>query len=179
VRRIPYFYTVLWVAAAYYGISIFIYIEVANFDPVATTIWNLVAILVVLIIDKLTSTVLENWYQRLKESGRRPGLTKALLFWIDDVGPKPALYLFYIVILIVSAIFAADPTNPLYTEFWQGYLLAARYGLLVLVAADKFLKQMFKEIDRARKRLDISEDPNYVPLENEPKQPFFDYRSDY
>jgi len=61
-----------------------------------------------------------------------------------DVSFKTALYLFYIFILVCSAINSVMPY--FFNEEFADYLLTVEYGILVLVAADTFLNQFYKDV---------------------------------
>ena len=56
---------------------------------------------------------------------------------------KAAIYLFYVVILVISGINVANPDfiGPIFND----YLQSVQYGILILIAADAFLGQVFKD----------------------------------
>ena len=71
---------------------------------------------------------------------------KVLVFCFTGPSFKSSMYLFYIVILIISALMAADTYPYFVLSFLDDYLLSVRYGALILIAADKFMEQIFKDI---------------------------------
>ncbi|MCL1801578.1 MAG: hypothetical protein FWG25_09520 [Promicromonosporaceae bacterium] len=145
VRRLDFFFSSILIASGMYGASIYMYFFVANENVSAATILNLAAIGFVIAVDKLETFYLTKTYYRLRETGQRPRMRKFLKWWINAVGVKAPLYLFYIVLLVATAL--DYPLGP------PGYMHALRYGLLVLVATDKFVEQIFKDIRRGDARV--------------------------
>jgi hypothetical protein len=71
--------------------------------------------------------------------------------WILDnyVSFKTALYLFYIIILIVSQIIEFNPA--LVDEELGVFILASRYSILFLMAFDMLIGQFSKDRDNTKK----------------------------
>jgi hypothetical protein len=57
---------------------------------------------------------------------------------------KSALYLYYIGILVCTAIVVAEPEFP-YLSDLKGYFQSVEYGILILIAADVFIDRLFKD----------------------------------
>jgi len=75
---------------------------------------------------------------------------------------KSAVYFFYIVVLVVTAIRAAQPDFPIWPGLFgdthlDPYLLSVRYGMLLLLAADKFLEQITQDLHSRTKMEQIAE----------------------
>ena len=69
---------------------------------------------------------------------------KAFLYYVKGPSFKSAMYVFYLAILIYSALEAADPAR--FNFFPEAYLQSVRYGIWVLVAADNFLVQIIADV---------------------------------
>jgi len=147
-RRVVY---VLWAAAYAYGYFwlsfAVIFVGVADEDVLVATIWNLALIPIILISEKVEIYISCKIKSKIK---KKPTILMKSLNVLFDVllwgaSFKSALYFFYIGLIICLAIVAADPDFPALTHIGD-YLRSIRYGILVLIAADKFLEQVFKDL---------------------------------
>ena len=108
-----------------------------------TYIWNLVLITVVLIVDRRYLAKLKRNAAKRKAENRR---AKVLHF----VSFKASLYLFYMFALSASRLmllldFETLPWEVESLYHFRSYLLSIEYGLILLVAADKFIDQFLKD----------------------------------
>jgi len=62
---------------------------------------------------------------------------------------KSALYLFYFVVLVFATVDTASPGR--YSDEFSTYLQSVQYGILLLLAADTFIGQIFKDIESDKK----------------------------
>lgn len=108
-----------------------------------TYIWNLVLIILVLLIDRL---YLNKLRRKASEKDTAKNKAKVLHF----VSFKASLYLFYIFALTTSRLLLLLDFETLRWEVealysFQSYLLSIEYGLILLVASDKFIDQFIKD----------------------------------
>jgi len=104
-----------------------------------TYIWNLVLITMVLFVDKI-------YLSRLRASTKKRNALNKKSKVLHFVSFKASLYLFYMFALSASRLLLLLDTGELVTtdSFWN-YLLSIEYGLILLVAADKFIGQFVKD----------------------------------
>jgi len=127
--------------AAIYGLFTYFGIFARGSDGFAlrTYIWNLVLITLVLLVDRLYLTKLKENAEKRKATNRR---FKILHF----VSFKASLYLFYMFALTASRLMLLlDMGGAGATYSFRNYLLSIEYGLILLVAADKFIDQFIKD----------------------------------
>jgi len=129
--------------AAIYGLFTYFGVFARGADGFAlrTYIWNLVLIVLVLIIDRLYLVKLK------KNAEKRAALSKKAKV-LHFVSFKASLYLFYIFALAASRLLLLLGTEALY--YFRSYLLSIEYGLILLVAADKFIGQFVKDKKQMR-----------------------------
>jgi len=104
-----------------------------------TYIWNLVLIAFVLLIDRL-------YLSKLKKSAEKRRAAKRKAKVLHFISFKASLYLFYMFALTASRLLLLleyGGGEALYS--FRSYLLSIEYGLILLVAADKFLDQFIKD----------------------------------
>jgi len=77
-------------------------------------------------------------------------LLRLIKYYLSGPSVKSALYLFYIAVLICTAVLYAGHSIEIVFDDTilasSEYFGSVRYGLLVLIAADKFTEQLFKDI---------------------------------
>jgi len=122
-----------------------IFWNIAGGNILAATIWNLAIIFLILIVEKLEIYIIEKISSKMRSKKKHPLFLKFREQWLDDASVKSYLYCFYIGVLVCSALIAADPYFPVLGGM-SDYFLSTRYGILVLVAVDKFLEQVFKDL---------------------------------
>jgi len=141
--KIVKFIWAVFFAWGFFWFSIIIFNNVAARSMIATMALNFALIIAFLIED----AVADYFYAKKKpaEQSEPPGLFKRMInAYFTSVSFKTALYLFYIAILIWSAIDTVEP--ELFNEDISLYLTSVEYGILVLVAADNFLQLFLKDV---------------------------------
>ena len=113
-----------------------------------TYIWNLVLITAVLLVDRIYLARLKNNAEERKPTNKKP---KVLHF----VSFKASLYLFYMFALAASRLLLLLNFEALRWEaealyHFRSYLISIEYGLILLVAADKFIDQFVKDKKQMR-----------------------------
>jgi len=104
-----------------------------------TYIWNLVLIVAVLIIDKVYLSKLKKNSEKQKNTNKKPRAMHFISF-------KASLYLFYMFALIASRLMLLlYPSEIVSLYHFRDYILSIEYGLILLVAADKFIDQFTKD----------------------------------
>ncbi|MCL2838591.1 MAG: hypothetical protein FWE04_05965 [Oscillospiraceae bacterium] len=129
------------IMAAIYGLITYFGIFARGTEGFALRmyIWNLGLIIIVLLIDKIYLTKLKKKAEKRKTENKR---YKALYF----VSFKASLYLFYIFALTASRLMMLlDSGYALADYSFRSYLLSIEYGLILLVAVDKFIDQFVKD----------------------------------
>ena len=137
---ISYFlYTLYAIAmAAVYGLFTYFGVFARGTEGFAlrTYIWNLILIALVLLVDRLYLSKLKS--RTAKNRAKKP---KTLHF----ISFKASLYLFYIFALAASRLMLLLEINAPELYDFRSYLLSIEYGLILLVAADKFIDQFIKD----------------------------------
>jgi len=117
-----------------------------------TYIWNIVLITLVLLVDRL-------YLVRLKKRADIRKLANRKSKVIHFISFKASLYLFYMFALTVSRLLLLLDFETLRWEVealyrFRSYLLSIEYGLILLVAADKFINQFIKDKKQMREIAD-------------------------
>lgn len=137
-KKIIYVLCATLYAFGIFQITQIIFFEFAAENAFFATIGNFAMIFLFLIGEKF-----EKLIARKTQMGR--AWVKWLLkFYLTGPSFKSAMYLFYIVALIYTALYVTNPDFP--TILPYEYLFSVRYGALVLIAGDKFMEQIFKDI---------------------------------
>jgi len=129
------------IMAAIYGLITYFGVFARGTEGFAlrTYIWNLVLITLVLLIDRLYLAKLKKKSAKKK----RPNQKSKVLHFISF---KASLYLFYMFALTTSRlILLLDVADMGAFYNFRSYLLSIEYGLILLVAADKFIDQFIKD----------------------------------
>ena len=120
------------------------------------TVWNIAFIILFLILDRLFDALTAKTKSITKKKNNI--FLRAINWYLDSASIKSGIYFFYIGITVCSAIMAADPEFiPQLTEM-SDFFLSVRYGILLLIAVDKFMEQIFKDIKKYHKEEVV--DPN-------------------
>ena len=142
-KKIIKFFWAVWFAVGFFYLSVIIFNNFAHRSMIAVMVINFALIIIFLIEDALGDYFYHK--RKGKDQGKKQNIfVKMLLAYLSSVSFKTALYLFYIAILICSAIDTVEP--GLFSEDFGLYLLSVEYGILVLVAADNFLIMLLKDI---------------------------------
>ena len=131
----------LW--AAYFGLLMYVYWFFSPNMFIAHT-WNIAGISVVLIIDKLR---INGIYRKLETCTDSKILLKLRKKDVSSI--KTSLYLFYILSLFVSQMVAMTDVNL--SDNLQGYLQSVSYGVVFLIALDKFFEYLSSDNKRIKK----------------------------
>jgi len=141
-------FTMLYISGIYYMTVVIWYSAEEN--AFIATISNMVMI-VVLVISEQLEYVGARWLEaRCKD--KKPNLPTRVLIKYLGSGPalKTGLYLFYVIIIIIYALYLADPSFFSYEI--GAYLASVYYGILFLIAADKFTMQVVKELKKMKRK---------------------------
>jgi len=123
----------------------FIFKYLTNENILQATIWNLFVIIFFLLLDKVTTHFSDETSEKTPK--KKTGLFSRFcqrLGTNTDVSTKATLYLFYVGLLICMALVAAEPDIPVLTDM-KDYFQSVEYGFLILIAADTYLEQVFKD----------------------------------
>jgi len=135
---------ILLFAFVFYGVTIWIYDVLADRDPLRTYLWNIGLIALVLLIEQVTTSTIHT--RKSIERSSRSWWGKIRLGYMIAFGlmsTKPALYLFYLVALVVSRISALEPTA--FNSNFATYLNSIEGSLLLLVVFDKLVQVVKKD----------------------------------
>jgi hypothetical protein len=125
-----------------------IYTLFSEANILIATLANIALIFFVLVQEKIELSLLKKAHDKylVKSRGRIASLALTLYrSWTEDASIKAGLYCFYIVLLLCTAIVSAKPEFPLLREHIN-YFNSVRYGLLILLASDKFMSQVFNDL---------------------------------
>ena len=137
------FYTL--VMAALYGYTAFflIYRQLTDGSLLYTYIGNMVLIIIFLTIDYIIHGVLQSKGFIITEKNYR----FARFLYLDSlVSFKTTVYLFYIIVLVVSQIISFRPT-PANAEI-ANFFTTIEYGILFVIALDTLIGSVFKDMER-------------------------------
>ena len=142
-KKIIYFLSAASLAVAYYVVTVVVFNATDGYLFISTIV-NTALILFFVVEDKADRYVAEKLRARTKQTF----LIKVLL-WVcsDSICTKSGLYLFYIFVLINMALTGANPDFPHLLHSYE-YTQSVNYGLLILVAADAFAAQLFKDMEK-------------------------------
>jgi len=148
-KRISYTFSAAILAGCFYLFTIFIFNDVAGGNVLHATFWNTGAVIFFVLLEKAEKFL----FAKLRKKAEEHKLNLALRLakrYFKGPSVKSALYLFYIVVLICTAIlYAGYPIEIIFDDTIlasRDYFGSVRYGLLVLIATDKFTAQLFKDI---------------------------------
>lgn len=144
-KRILYILQSAGLGFCYFFLSYhLVFKNLAEEDVFLATIWNLLLIFIILAIERIEVYIAIKFSSRIRQK-KANMLSKILDIYFKEASLKSALYCFYIVLLICIALLAANPEfEPL--GDMSDYFLSVRYGILVLIAVDKFMDQVFKDL---------------------------------
>ena len=134
-------------AAAYgYAAYVVIYLQLARESMLQAYLYNAGAIVAALVIDKIIQNYMLS--EKFIVTRENRALSRFLLF--DNlVSFKTVVYLFYTFILIASRVSIMQP--ELVSETFRGFVLSIEYCLILVVAFDKFIDHLSKDMARIRK----------------------------
>ena len=142
-KKVGKFIWAVWFALGHYALTAIIFNSLARQSLMAVTVLNFALIVFFLVLEKVENSLV--FKLKASEQKSKPSFYKKILIaYLGGISFKTALYLFYIFILVCSGINAVEP--GFFGEVFKDYLLTVEYGILVLVAADSFLNQLFKDV---------------------------------
>ena len=144
--------------ASVHGVIFFIftcqfnYYFIAGRDVLRATVLNMAAVVLFLMVDKWEVYMAARLAEQVEKGDDSP-LTRSLLSFFNwgGISAKTGLYWFYVVLLFLMAIVAADPDFAVLNNY-RNYFDTVSYGLLILITYDKFLERFIDEL-RAGKRV--------------------------
>jgi len=117
-----------------------------NFTMLHAYFVNIVVIIIFLVLDKIAGNYLSEKYF---VANKKRGLLWRYLFFDNMISVKTTLYLFYTFILIASRVSIMQP--ELISETFRGFVLSIEYCLILVVAFDKFIEHLAKDVKRIKK----------------------------
>ena len=146
-KKVSYIFESALYAYGIFMITVLIYGNWANEDVFLATVMNMVLIVGFVVLEVIERYVFD---RVLGENREVTSVFKKLLIWYAD-GPsfKSAMYFFYIVYILYVAVSAAGV--EIFTSLSDGYVQSLQYGFLFLIAADKFMMQITKDVKTAPK----------------------------
>ena len=143
-KRLIYFVWAVLIAYSYFTISSVIFYEIANENILIAKVWNIAILILILGMEKVEIHMFNRYKAKTKD--KEPTAFSKMMNLISKGGSfKTGLYLFYIVLLICSAIASVEP-DLLDLGSYSAYFQSTEYGILILIAADAFLGQLFRDI---------------------------------
>ena len=109
-------------------------------------LWNIGAIVLLLIIDKYTDDKLLSKDFVVTQKNY---FVAALVHTLHFISFHTALYLFYIIVLIASRIAILSP--DLLPENIQNFVLSVEYCLILLVVFDRFIAYLMSDSERVQR----------------------------
>jgi len=152
LKRIGSYFLYILYSNALYGLILWYTCTwLAGYSLVYAYLGNLALIILGLLLDELTLRMYrsERTARDIKKE-KNPEKALRALSWLTDsfVSFKASLYLFYLLLLIISQIIEFNPT--LAGENLSNFILATKYSILLLVAYDLLLEQFSKDRKRMR-----------------------------
>jgi len=134
-KKVNYVTWSIFSAFAFHWISLSVFYGIAGGDVRLAMMLNLSVILLFVILDRFETWWLYKLNEKEKQGQR---VSKALKFYLMGPGMKSGMYLYYIFVVMENVLVE----NQAYSLFYTG----VRYGLLVLIAGDKFMEQLMKDM---------------------------------
>jgi len=158
--KAKYIFWAIMYAVAQFVFTLYIFELVAQGNVLTATIWNMSIIMAFVIIDKLEMYAFSRLADKLHDRDKKRNVFLRVAFgYLVGPSAKSSLYFLYVVIIICSAIIAADAYMfediMVIQHPFSEYLQSMRYGLLLLVAADKFLDQIIRDIGTNKKMFKV------------------------
>lgn len=141
-KRVSYVFGSIIFAAIHCYATLIIFFNIASQNILIATIWNVGIVAFSLLLEKLEQHFLYKIRDKYKED-EMPVLIRILHSYLSGASVKISLYLFYLFAVICSSIIAAEPDFP-FLGYFSDYLASVQYGILILVAADNYLKHLFE-----------------------------------
>ena len=149
IRISIYIVKSLVLACVYFIVSYnLVFKSIANENLLSASLWNIAFIFFLISCDKFENYIWKKIRKKKKkETKNSSSFNKLKTAFSVDVPLKTGLYFFYIILLVCSAIVTAEPDFPFLNDYGV-YLKSVYYGLLVLMATDKFLELVLKQLPK-------------------------------
>jgi len=135
-----------------YGFILYsVFTWLAGYSLLYAYLWNLALIILGLALDEIMYRMYqsENFAAQIKKEKDVEKAYRLIQWQLDNfVSFKTVLYLFYIVILVVSQIIESNP--ELIGESLGRFIHANNYSILVLIAFDTLIGQFSKDRERMK-----------------------------
>ncbi|MCL2616818.1 MAG: hypothetical protein FWD96_04150 [Defluviitaleaceae bacterium] len=143
-----------------------IYGGLASGNRLIAYMYNIVFIAIILILDKVADHIMQSDDFLTRDHGRWKNLLARTLFATHMVSFKTALYLFYIVMLVLSRASFLEP--DLIDRYQLSFIYSVEYGVLLLIPLDKFMELLTKDDKRllkivSRKKVDTAQPEHHNP----------------
>ena len=148
--RVIYFTKYLLYAlfsTAVYGLVTYylIYKQLAEFSLVYTYIANMLVIILSLTLENIMYGALQSKDFEITKKNYR----FARYMYMDSyISVRTTVYLFYIIILVVSQILSFSPTST--NEDFMNFILTVEYGIILVIAFDTLIGAIFKDMERIK-----------------------------
>ena len=108
-EKISAFFWAALVAYGLYGLSILIYLNTLAHGLLVATFLNFAMIIFFIVLEKVETYFADKLTAKYKNGEKKPVFVKIFLWYSSGISFKTALYLFYIYILVCTAINAVEP----------------------------------------------------------------------
>ena len=143
-KKVSYIFSSALYAFGIFMLTRLIYYIITGENVLAATIGNIILIIYFVVTEKIEEHIL-SIIKSKPENNKTNILRKVLIIYLSSPPSfKSAMYFFYIFVTIYSALLAAAPDFPLQLPY--DYLLSVRYGILILIAVDKFMEQISSDM---------------------------------
>ena len=150
-----YAVSMLLFSLGFYGLTRLIYSRLANGDLLRTYLWSIAVIAIVVLMEQVLERVLYT-PAAMDRAGRtwwaKIGIIWRLVTGLSSV--KPALYLFYLVALVISRVSTLAP--GLFDDYYSAYFSTIEGSLILLVVFDRFVGIVVKDYRNAARLTDAA-----------------------
>ena len=138
----------IMITAVLFGLITYyvIYSQLAGGHRLMAYVYNIVLIAAILVLDRLLNHCMEKDGFLTQERSRFGHFLAHCLFVTHFISFKTALYLFYIVMLVVSRVSILEP--GIIDSHYLSFIYSVEYGVLLLIPLDKFLELLTKDDTR-------------------------------
>ena len=145
-NKLMYFISTLLVALVYFFVTYMIFYVYVNEDLFYATIINSFYIIFIVIMERIENSLVRKL--RLENETKKLGCLAKLFLKINHLTTDrscgiAALYLFYLIVIILTALITAKPEVTFLNRFCSTYFQSLSFGLLILITSDQFMKEMF------------------------------------
>lgn|GEM_PF-3575441 len=117
---------------------------------ILASILNLAITLIFIILEKIERRI-ERYLIKLKEKKGQLNIGLRTLKWyLQGPSVKASIYFVYMAVIVGTVVLTVDPGTA-GLQIFSEYLLSMRYGILFLIAVDKFLALIIERINKEKK----------------------------